>query len=317
MATVKGLNARLLGGLVALALSACASQPHDNDAEDVYSRLYHGSAVTGHGTDGKVATPDEAYERAETAARDGNLDRALFEYIRGLRLEEEPVAEPLYRIGAIHHERGQGGLAEMAFRWALDVDPDHAQAGTSLGLLLLEQREYEDAEALLERVIETGEPSWRAYNGLGVLADLREDFALAERRFHAALEHSPTNAQVLNNLGYSRYLAGDWEGAGKALYRALRNDPDYELAWRNLGLVYARQGQYEDAVEALARSNSQAEAYNDVGYVSMLLGNYADAARLFREALHLAPAFYQTASENARRTERLIRRHGNSGIGEE
>jgi Flp pilus assembly protein TadD len=301
--------------LLALVLSAimagCASTPR-NERPDLYGMLYDGESTAAYATAFPVGSPAEAYGNGDVAARAGDFDRALFEYIRGLRLEEEPVAEPLYRIGAIHHQRGNHRLAEMAYRWALEVDPDHGAGATALGIMQLERRKYDEAEAQLQSVSGKGNATWRTYNALGILSDLHGHFDEAAGYFTHALNASPGNHMVLNNLGYSRYLAGDLEGARDALSRALRGNPHYELAWRNLGLVLAREGDYDAALDALARSGTEAEAYNDIGYVSMVGGRYSEAIFFFQEAMRLSPTFYVTASENARHLERRIRRNATS-----
>lgn len=296
-------SALLAAMMMGVVLAGCASNPGEGDS-DAYSMLYEGESTAAYGTAFPVDNPAEAYQNGDRAARSGDFDRALYEYIRGLQLEEEPVADPLSKVGSIHHRMGNHELAELAYRMALDVEPDHGTAGTGLGLVQLEARRYGQAEKQLRAVADNGHGSWRTHNALGILADLEEDFSAAANHYHRALERAPGNPVVLNNLGYSRYLAADWGAARDALRKALRSDHDYDLAWRNLGLVYARESNYEDALEALRRSGGEAEAYNDVGYIAMLDGRYSQAVRFFQEAIRLAPSYYVTANENAEEARR-------------
>lgn len=296
---------------LSVSLAGCATTGQMQEP-DLYSMLYDGESGAAHGTASPVSTPEEAYRHGEAAARAGDYDRALFEYIRGLQMEDEPAAEPLYRIGSIHDQRNNHELAEMAYRRALEVDPSHPEAGTSLGIMELQRRRYSEAEAQLRAVTDEGNANWRTYNALGVLADLQGNADEAVRHYTRALRKDPDNATVLNNLGYSRYLSGDWRGARDALRRALRSDPNYEMAWRNLGLVHVREQAYDDALEAFGRSGTDAEAYNDIGYVAMLEGRYADAKFFFEKAMQRSPTFYLTASENVRQAERQIRRNSAS-----
>ena len=296
-----------LAGL-SLILAGCATTA-DNEEPDLYGDLYDGESTAAYGTAFPVSSPEEAYRNGDAAARSGDFDRALFEYIRGLRLEDDPPADILYKIGSIHHERANQPLADIAYRWALEVQPGHPDAGTGLGIMLFQQRKYSEAEAQLRPIARGEDATWRAHNTLGILADLREQFGQAEREYNRALELAPGHHVILNNLGYSRYLAGDLQKARGALRQALRSNPDYEIAWRNLGLVLTRIGDYDEAVEAFARNGSRAEAYNDIGYVRMLEGDYAGAADFFEEAKRLSPSFYVTANENARQAKRQMRRH--------
>ncbi|MCE9680780.1 tetratricopeptide repeat protein [Halomonas alkalisoli] len=296
---------------LALALSGCASTAQQNGVNsDLYGPLGDDGSSLAYGTAFPVASPGEAYRNGEAALRAGDADRALFEYLRGLRMERRPQADPLYRVGIIHHGRGNNDLAQNAYRWALEIEPSHVGAGTALGVLLLQQRDYEGAERHLTPIANGRNSPWQAHNALGVIADIRGEHSLAGSHFEKALSASPGTPLVLNNLGYSRYLAGDLPGARQSLRAAVSANPNYELAWRNLGLVYAREGDHETAIEAVARNGDRAKAYNDIGYISMLEGRYQDAMGFFEEAMRLSPAYYITASENARNLDSLLRRNG-------
>lgn len=296
--------------VLALLLGGCASNAQQQSSSDPYAALGDGGSSVEYSTAFPVASPEEAYRNGEAAMRAKDTDRALFEYLRGLRMERSPKAEPLYYVGLIHHGRGNHDLAEKAYRWALELDDGHIGSRTALGVALLEQRDYDSARQHLQPLAARSNAPWQVHNALGVIADIHGDFELARTHYEKALEASPSTPLVLNNLGYSRYLAGDWDGARLSLRRAVSANPSYELAWRNLGLVYAREGDFETAVEAVARNGDRAKAFNDIGYISMLEGRYEDAMGFFEEAMRLSPTYYITASQNAQNLDNLMQRNG-------
>lgn len=306
-AKCKGL--RLFSALLmSTILAGCASAPPAKMGDE-FGVFYEGESEATYATAFPVGSPEEAYQNGDAAAQSGDYDRALFEYIRGLRLAEEPSTDTLYKIGSIHHSRENNRLADLAYRWVLGIESDHLGAGTGLGLVLLQGRQYEAAKLQLDAVVAGDERApWRAYNALGILADMDGNAAQAETYYQEALSGNPGSPLVLNNLGYSRYLAGDWPGAQMALQDALRANGNYELAWRNLGLVHARQKNYAFALEALRRTGEESEAYNDVGFVSMLEGDYTQALSFFDRAMRLSPVYYVTANENATNTKRMLDR---------
>ena len=65
------------------------------------------------------------------------------------------------------------------------------------------------------------------------------------------------------------------------------------------------QGRYTEAVEAFNKTEDLPQAYNDVGYVSMVAGRLDEAQGFFDEAQRLAPSYYETASENTQRVRSL------------
>lgn len=304
---------KVLPILLAGSLFAGCATTSTTGGGDEYGVFYEGESEATYATAFPVKSPEEAYRNGDAAAQTGDYDRALYEYIRGLRLEDEPPIDVLYKIGSIHQARDNARLASLAYSWVLELNPDHAGAATGLGILYLEARQYEAAKAQFEAVLNSPEPvPWRAYNGLGILADMDDEAEKAMEYYLQAQAANPGSPQVLNNLGYSRYLAGDWTGARRFLQQALRIDSSYELAWRNLGLVHAREKNYRSALEALSRTGEESEAYNDVGFVSMMAGEYDQALSFFDQAMRLSPAYYVTASENARNAERMMRR--NAGV---
>lgn len=309
MDTTYGGKRTLLALLVSGALAGCAATPSSGQGDDPYGAFYEGESSATYATAFPVGSAEEAYSNGDKAARSGDYDRALFEYIRGLRLAEEPPADILYKIGSIHHSRENNRLAELAYQWVLRLEPEHLQAGTGLGLLYLERRQYDAAKTQLDSVVEASSSApWQAYNALGVLADMDSRPWDARTYYQLALDIDPGSPLILNNLGYSRYLAGDWPGARKALESALQVNGNYELAWRNLGLVHAREKNYRFALEALGRAGNESEAYNDVGFVSMMEGDYNQALSFFKEAMRLSPVYYVKASENADNTRRMMDR---------
>lgn len=300
----------LLALLASAALAGCAATPSNGQMDDAYGAFYEGESSATYATAFPVGSAEEAYSYGNKAAQSGDYDRALFEYIRGLRLAEEPTADILYKIGSIHHSRENNRLAELAYQWVLRLEPEHLQAGTGLGLLYLERRQYDAAKIQLDSVVKiTTRAPWQAYNALGVLADMDSKPWNAGPYYQQALDINPDSPLILNNLGYSRYLAGDWPGARKALEAALRVNGNYELAWRNLGLVHAREKNYQFALEALGRAGNESEAYNDVGFVSMMEGDYNQALSFFQEAMRLSSVYYVKASENADNTRRMMNRN--------
>ncbi|MGH8512942.1 MAG: tetratricopeptide repeat protein, partial [Gammaproteobacteria bacterium] len=68
-----------------------------------------------------------AMARADAALRQGDLDRALFEYVNVLSLDEDK-ADAHYMVGVIHYLKGNLGLAMRAFQKTLSIAKDHAGA---------------------------------------------------------------------------------------------------------------------------------------------------------------------------------------------
>lgn len=257
--------------------------------------LYEGEPEVVFATEFPVASAEEAVTRADGALLQGNMDLALYMYVRAYDMQKDNL-HALMRIGGIHESRGNIELATRAFTTVLRVDPTHTDALQSLGLIYLHAKRHEEAQILLERAV-AGDPAlWRAQNGVGVIADISGEHDKAIGAFDAALEVNPNASSVLNNRGYSLYLDGQYPEAARDFVAAA--EMGAERAWLNLGLVLARQKKYAEAVHTMTRIVASEVAYNDVGYIAMRQGDLGVAESYFRKAIRISPRYFEAAQRN-------------------
>lgn len=129
-----------------------------------------------------------------------------------------PRPEDWYELGcALQSEDPE--QAEVAFRQALDGDPELADAAVNLGWLLHERGETAEAEAEYRRALEA-EPTHptAAYN-LGVALEDRGEMEAARESYLVAIEGDPLLADAYYNL--SRLF--EREGDRAAALRYLRS----------------------------------------------------------------------------------------------
>ncbi|NWL75559.1 Tfp pilus assembly protein PilF [Pseudomonas taiwanensis] len=324
-------RASLLMAMMAV-LSGCQNMGPER-AGGIQS-VYRGDNSVLYQVQSQVDSPDQAMLMAARSYQAGDLDQALFQYLRAIELDPKRY-EALVWVGRIHRERGNTQLAEMAFTDVLNSDPNNRDALGEMGLLSLGLRDHQKAEEFLLRAV--GEDQRRlgssptvsftdaaklkvdskspvrVYNGLGVLADLREDFAVAEGFYRLAMRIEPRSPMVQNSLGYSYYLAGHWDQAERAYKQGISYEPAYHPLWRNYGLLLARAGRYEEAISAFEQVEKRAEASNDVGYICLVEGKLDEAEQFFRSAIDQSPAHYETAWDNLNRVQQVRRLRGMSG----
>ncbi|MFT5141680.1 MAG: Flp pilus assembly protein TadD [Rhodothermales bacterium] len=220
------------------------------------------------------ATPEPkrvvTYEDAEAAYREGDYEQAreLFTSYTDAR-PDNPWGH--YMLGLSAHKSGQAETAEIAFREALHLDPNHLKSWQNLTRVLLDSGRTEDAEeAMVEaQVVSSDDPVTfrllgRAFHQKGDLtgsADAYRDaiildegdawamnnlalVLMEERRFEQAL---PTLAQAVtlrpdvaifqNNLGMALEHRSFARAAEKAYQQAVVLNPGYEKAEANLARI--------------------------------------------------------------------------------
>ena len=243
------------------------------------------------------AKAEEAIAAGDAAVRQGDHERALYDYVRALLVDERNETA-LLRIAALHMADGKNSAAEQTYRQLLAINDRNAGGWEGLGLLMLRTSHHEKAQECLRRAVELDATRWRAQDGLGVIADLQGHPDAAAQHYAVALAIRPDDPRLLNNLGYSKYLAHDWQAAESYFQAVLSRDPANKHALSNLALVAARRDQYDKALAALKQVGDEAQAYNNLGYICLLNGEYAAAERFLREAVRLSPTYNKTAQEN-------------------
>ena len=147
--------------------------------------------------------------------------------------------------------------AEAAWRKAIALDPQDAEAHISLAILLGDVHDYDGAEAMVRKAIALDPQHADAHYKLGrLLKSVREDFDGAEAMYRKAIELDPQNAEAHISLAI---LLGDvrkdYDGAEAMVRKAIALDPQNATAHNNhLGALLqqrAQQRMEHDGAEVL------------------------------------------------------------------
>jgi Flp pilus assembly protein TadD len=129
------------------------------------------------------------------------LDHSVEPEIFGSLPAEKPLA-----LGKRYYSKGEFGLAEQAFRTAIELNKS-------------------DAEAWL---------------GLAASYDRLRRFDEARRAYDVLIRFAGRTPVVLNNLGYHYILQGEYAKAQQALLEAKRSDPSNKFIRNNIDLIETR-----------------------------------------------------------------------------
>jgi Flp pilus assembly protein TadD len=285
-----------LCGVLLLAYG-CAGTPSTTTGSPVAeSELRETDMDAMFATEFPVANKDEALARATQAWDSGDVDRALFFYVKALHFEPTDT-DLLARIGTIHRLQGNPEMAVRAYSMALRQDPDHFASLQGRGLVLMAHERDDLALKDFEQALVVDPWAWRVHNGLGMIADRQGDHAKAISHYDAALSVQPGAPMLLNNRGYSRYLAGHYDLAIQDLLSAAAGH-GYDKAWLNLARVYAETREYEEAISNYARVHSRSEALFLVAEAAARNGDVRKAEAFLRRAIESSPTYFPEAEES-------------------
>jgi FkbM family methyltransferase len=204
-------------------------------------------------------------------------------------------ARALLNTGLAFYEQERLDEALAAFRQALEIKPDFAEAHNNFGLVRAAQNHLDEAVVAYRRSLALKPTFAEAHNNLGLALRLlgQKDAALACCREAARL--LPELPQAQNNLGNALQEAGCYEEAMESLNAALRLDANYAQAHNNLGICLWRLGRYEEAAASYRRAielePDMAEGHNNLASVLRDQGKLEEALACYRRASEIDPDY--------------------------
>lgn len=184
-------------------------------------------------------------------------------------------------LGSVLTIQGKKTQAEVAFREALGLNPDFAEAHNRLGILLAQTQRFSEAQASFRRVAQLRPDSGEAYSNLGQALSETGRLLEAEAAFRRALQLNPDHAEGHNNLGIVLSKTGRYAEAETAYRNALALKPCYAEAHNNLGSLLYAMGRFNEAeiglVRALVLNPSYVHASFNLGMLLLATGRYAEA----------------------------------------
>ncbi|HIN20755.1 MAG TPA: tetratricopeptide repeat protein, partial [Rhodospirillales bacterium] len=119
-------------------------------------------------------------------------------------------------------EQGRLGEAAASYRKALSVDPDYAEAHTSLGTVLKAMGRLEDAAASHEKAIRLKPDLAEAHSNLGSVRQEQGRLGEAAASYRKALTIKPDYPELHFDLGIVHLLMGDFDNGWR----------EYNWRWR-------------------------------------------------------------------------------------
>jgi tetratricopeptide (TPR) repeat protein len=185
---------------------------------------------------------------------------------------EKPNAWGYYMFGMSAWKAGDLPKAEMGFKAALGVDPEHLQSFVNLSRVLIEQKRYDDA---LDTLMQAGD-----------------------------LE--PNSNEVHRLLGRAYHAQGKKDDAIEAYRHAIELDDKDVWSMNNLALLFLEEKRADEAMPLLLKAvdlrKDVAAFHNNLGMAFEHARRFQDAAEAYNDALSAEPG-YEKAKQNLARVE--------------
>ncbi|MBD2182347.1 tetratricopeptide repeat protein [Aerosakkonema funiforme] len=243
-----------------------------------------------------------------------NLNPGLQEAKLGLALVEQESGNPKVAVAAIQEAIGhkenaiayyyqgvtnykQGNIkdAEVAFRKAIEMDANYAEAHANLGLILKQQGKLPEAIEQTRQALRIYPDLAQAHYNLGVSLQAQGQTQEAIAAYREAIRVNPNHAEANYNLGVALRNVGKTSEAIAAYREAIRINPKNVTAHINLGTDLTDQGKLEEAIselrKAITLAPEDAEAYNNLGVALYKQNNLTKAISMWEEAIRINPQY--------------------------
>lgn len=129
---------------------------------------------------------------------------AVEEFTEAIKLSRRNYQKAFYALGLAHAELGDWRRAEKALRAAVSLKEKDGEAWFDLGLVLLEEKDYDGARGAFQKAIKyKSVAAADAHNNIGVILALQDDFLSAEKEFLMALRESAGRSiEARRNLAF-------------------------------------------------------------------------------------------------------------------
>ena len=222
----------------------------------------------------------------------GKLDEAIAAYRAAIAVKPD-FADAHCNLGAALKDQGKLDQAIAAYRQAIAIKPNYAMAHSNLGIALNDQGILDEAIAAYRQAIAIKPDYAEAHSNFGnaLKNQGRLDEAVAAHR--QAITVKPDFAEAHSNLGNALKNQGKLDEAIAAYRQAIAIKPDYAEAHSNLGAALDDKGMLDEAIAVYRRAISvrpdYAEAHFNLGNALKRQGKLDEATAAYRQAIAIKP----------------------------
>ncbi len=224
----------------------------------------------------------------------GQVEQSLQQ--ASILLQQFPNSSFLYNIsGAAYKGLDQLDAAVEAYKRAIYLKPDFAEAHNNMGIILKDQGKLAKAIVSYNKALSIKPEFAEAYYNLGDALKDQGKLEMAKEAYHKALIIKPDFAKAYNNMGIILKDQGKLAEAIVSYNKALSIKHDFAEAYNNMGNVLQEQGKLEEAMEAYTKALTikpdNADAYYNMGNALVDQGRLEEAIEAYTKTLTLTPGF--------------------------
>jgi tetratricopeptide (TPR) repeat protein len=247
-----------------------------------------------HGVQGQAENCDQILEQVRRDILNGKLAAAAGCCNRILSSDPDHI-QALHLSGMIAYRAGHMPEAEVYLKKAIDLCPSDARIVNDLGLVYLEQRQFQQAPACFQKALQLNPRMAEAQCNLGLVLKNTGDLKTAQNAFQQAIAIRPDYTKAFFLLGDLCHEMKEMNLAIKYLGKAVDLDPTYVAAHNHLGICLMETGALQQAEDELMAARiidpKCARTWCNLGNVQRKRLHLNEALRSYNQAILLDPHF--------------------------
>lgn len=171
--------------------------------------------------------------------------------------------EVLLRLGACHIAMGNYEEARRCYEESALLGADEPRLYIGLGVIALEKKQLKDSEAAFKVAIRLDKNCAEAFCGLAIVYQQKNDFAKAQQMYAKCLEIDNDNMEALSGLFQTSRQLGVFSEVEHYLNAYLKNHHNDKAVMFSLAALYVNDGRVGEAKEILLNILALDSAFTD------------------------------------------------------
>lgn len=194
-----------------------------------------------------AGTAEDYYNRGNKYREQGNLDQAIYDYTKALKVNSKHE-KAYYNRANSYVKQGKLSEAIADYLKATEINPQYTEAYYNLGNTYEKQEDLAQAIKSYTKALETNPKYSAAYCNRGNAYQAQGNFQQAIDDYNKAIEINPNFAGVYSNRGNVYQAQGNTEKAIADYNKAIELNPRFAGFYANRGNIYQSQGNLQQAI---------------------------------------------------------------------
>ena len=225
-------------------------------------------------------------------AQNKKNDEAILAYRKALEID--PNNASIYNnLGLSLARKNKLEEAITQYRKAIELDPIFAIAYGNLGYALKDQNKLDEAITEFNKAIEIDSEDANFYNGLGLVLEQQNKSQEALNQYQKAINIDPKFANAYNNIGYVLIKENKLDEAKENFEKAIKINPDLAAAYNGLGIIFDKKNNLNKAIAAyktaIGIDSEYVNAYSNLGNAMIRQGLVKEGIKFLEEATEIEP----------------------------